>query len=154
MLDIWSRLYVHALLRESRIFPGVELHDETLDYLRYGYADLWKGDYRGEPVCVRAIRLRDPARLTDIKTVRDPSRLLRSRSVRIIAGILSCEQRGQASSQRAAHRRGFRDTVSALHHESMDDEWEHRQVYPGQRRCRSAVVSMCLSTWSLTKMTC
>jgi len=71
MLNVWLRLYAHALLRESRIFPGVELHDEHLDCVHNGFADIWKGDYRGKPVCVKVIRTQDRTPLREIEKVSD-----------------------------------------------------------------------------------
>jgi hypothetical protein len=66
---LWFRLYTHALLRDSRIFPNVELNDESLEYVPAGFADIWKGNYRGEPVCIKAIRTQDPIRLKEIERV-------------------------------------------------------------------------------------
>ena len=63
MLDIWLRLYTHALLVESRIFPDVELCDRHLDCSFYGFTDVWKGKYRGEPMCFKVIRTQDRAPL-------------------------------------------------------------------------------------------
>ena len=57
-LDLWLRLYAHALLRESQIFPGIKLCDESPGCSSGAFADIWKGDYRGEPVCVKVIRTR------------------------------------------------------------------------------------------------
>ena len=57
-LDLWLRLYAHALLRESQIFPGIELCAESPGCSSGAFADIWKGDYRGEPVCVKVIRTR------------------------------------------------------------------------------------------------
>ena len=68
--DPWTRLLTHALLRESRIFPGLELCNEPLDYTLPGFTDIWKGEYHGEPVCVKAVRRRDPSYLGDVEQVR------------------------------------------------------------------------------------
>jgi len=65
------RLYAYALLRGSRIFPDVELCDESLDYDPFGFADIWKENYRGDQVCIKAIRMRDPRYLEETKRVRD-----------------------------------------------------------------------------------
>ena len=46
----------HALLRGSRTFPGLELCDKPPDYTPYGFTDIWKGEYQGEPVCVKVAR--------------------------------------------------------------------------------------------------
>ena len=66
---LWLRLYAHALLLESRIFPNLELCDGSPDYAPYGLADIWKGNYRGEPVCIKVIRTRDSVRLMEIRRV-------------------------------------------------------------------------------------
>lgn len=66
---LWLRFYVHALLGRSRTPPNVELCDETPDYAPDGFADIWKGDYRGELVCVKVIRTQDPVRLSEIRKV-------------------------------------------------------------------------------------
>jgi hypothetical protein len=39
---LWFRLYTHALLLESRIFPDMELDDESPDYIPFGFVDTWK----------------------------------------------------------------------------------------------------------------
>ena len=69
----WFRLYVHALLRGSRIFPGVALHDDSPDYTSIGFADVWKGNYRGNPVFIKAIRTQKKLNLNRIKWVNDTS---------------------------------------------------------------------------------
>lgn len=61
---------MHTLLRESRIFPSVELCDESPDYTAAGFADIWKGRYHGEQVCVKAIRTQYPICLMEIEKVR------------------------------------------------------------------------------------
>jgi len=65
----WYRLYAHALLRGSDIFPNVKLCDESPDYEPLGFMDIWKGNYRGDQVCIKAIRIRDTAPLEEIKKV-------------------------------------------------------------------------------------
>jgi len=69
MLNLWLRLYAHALLRESRIFPGLELCDEPPDCVHNGFADIWMGDYCGELVCVKVIRTQDRTPLREIEKV-------------------------------------------------------------------------------------
>jgi len=69
-LNLRLRLHVHTLLCESRIFPGFELGDDSPDCLRNGFVDVWKGDYRGEPVCVKVIRTQNRTPLMEIKRVR------------------------------------------------------------------------------------
>jgi len=54
--DLETRLFTHALLRGSRIFPGLELYDHTPDYTPLGFTDIWKGEYHGDPVCVKVVR--------------------------------------------------------------------------------------------------
>ena len=60
---------MRTLLRESRIFPSVELCDDSPDYTPAGFADIWKGRYHGEPVCVKAIRTQYPICLMEIEKV-------------------------------------------------------------------------------------
>lgn len=135
--NLWLRLYAHALLRESRIFPGIKLRDESPGFLQHGFADIWKGDYRGKPVCVKVIRLRDPTALMEIGDVRNSCILSEVHSGRFVSDISSCERRGQtsSSSERTPRHRSFRNAISALHHESVDAEWKHRPVHPGELRC-------------------
>jgi hypothetical protein len=78
------RLYAHALLCESRIFPGVELCDESPDYMATGFTDIWKGNYHGELVCIKAVRADDPTDLKKVKSVRNSSLLLEVYSTRSI----------------------------------------------------------------------
>ena len=66
---LWRRIYTHALLLDSQIFPSIELSDESPEYTLSGITDFWKGIYRGEPVCIKAIRTQDPIRLKEIKRV-------------------------------------------------------------------------------------
>lgn len=70
MLHLWLRLYAHALLRESQIFPGLELYDESPGCSRNGFADTWKGTHCGELVCIKVIRTQDWAPLMNIGKVR------------------------------------------------------------------------------------
>jgi len=64
------RLYAQALLRGSRIFPDVELCDESTDYDPFGFADIWKENYHGDQVCIKAIRICDTSSSEMIKRVR------------------------------------------------------------------------------------
>lgn len=139
MLSPWLRLYAHALLRETRIFPGMELRDESPGCSHNGFADIWKGDHHGEPVCIKVIRTRKSIPLEKIKKVCGSFILLETCSVRSIPGISCCKGRGETrpTSERAPRYRGFRGIVSALHHESMDVEWEHHPVHPGEPGCQS-----------------
>jgi len=66
----WFRLYAHALLRGSHIFPDVELCDESTDYNPLGFTDVWKENYHGDQVCIKAIRIRNASRLEIIQRVR------------------------------------------------------------------------------------
>jgi hypothetical protein len=68
---LWLRLYAHALLLESRIFPHVKLYDEPLGYMPTGLTDIWKGNRRGEPVCIKAIRTEYLTCLKEIESVRN-----------------------------------------------------------------------------------
>jgi len=60
------RLLTHGLLRGSRIFYGLKLCDNPPDYMVDGFTDIWKGEYHGEPVCVKVVRGR---RLTCLREV-------------------------------------------------------------------------------------
>jgi hypothetical protein len=66
---LWCRVYTHALLLESRIFPNLELYDKFLDYTPFGFADIWKGNYHGELVCIKALRREDSALMKEAKMV-------------------------------------------------------------------------------------
>jgi len=44
------------MLRGSQILPGLRLRDTPLDYNPLGFTDIWKGEYHGEPVCVKVVR--------------------------------------------------------------------------------------------------
>jgi len=71
--SVWCplfRLYAHALLRGSHIFPDMKLCDKSLDYEPLGFVDIWKENYRGDRVCIKAIRTRSTTRLGEIKRVR------------------------------------------------------------------------------------
>jgi len=70
--DPWTRLLTHALLRGSRIFPGLEMPDKPPDYTHYGFADVWRGEYHGEPVCVKVARGYFLSELMELKQVRRP----------------------------------------------------------------------------------
>ena len=145
MLDPWLRLHAHALLRESRIFPGIKLYDEVPDCSCHGFADIWKGDYRGELVCVKVVRTRDRARLMEIEKVRLFFILLpEAYSARFIPDVPSCK-RAWSSSEPASNRPDFGDTLSTLHPESMDAGWEYRPVYPDEPRGQPADAGACLS---------
>lgn len=53
------------------MFLDVLLCDELpLDHTPIGFADIWKGNYRGELVCIKAVRTRSTFRLEEIKRVR------------------------------------------------------------------------------------
>ena len=87
MTRLWVRLRTHALLRESRIFPDVELCDELLDSMPYGFTDMWRGNYHGELVCIKAIRAQDPAHLKEIKSVCGSFLLPEVHSARLISDL-------------------------------------------------------------------
>ena len=69
MRDLWIRVYAHAFLRGSHVFPGVELHKESPEYESLGFVDVWKGKYHGNLVCIKAIRTRKKDNLGKIKKV-------------------------------------------------------------------------------------
>ena len=126
--DPWTRLLAHALLRGSRIFPGLELSDNPPDYTFRGLTDIWRGEYHGKPVCVKVARgqlLRD---LRMVKRVRGDHSIrseVCSARIHFIPDLPSCGRRDQAqfSSECTPHHPGFRGTVSILHHESVDGRW-------------------------------
>jgi len=146
MSNLCLRLHAHALLRESRIFPGVELCDETPCCSCNSFADIWKGDYRGELVCVKVIRARDRTSLVELKKVRDHLVLPETYSVHSISDIPSSEGGGRArsSSQRTPRHPGFGNTVSTLYHESLDAERKYHPVHPNEPGCRFPGAGMCL----------
>ena len=136
---LWFRLYVHALLLESRIFPNVELCDESPEYVSHGFTDTWKGNHRGELVCIKAIRLRYPPDEWEIDRVCTSFVFSEVYSVRFLLDISSCSGRDQAqpSSKCALSHRGFRDIISVLHHESVDAHGnitQYVEVNPGANR--------------------
>ena len=47
----------------------MELCDESPDYTPFGFADIWKGNYHGEPVCIKAIWGRHLIRLEKVKMI-------------------------------------------------------------------------------------
>ena len=73
MRDLWVRVYVHALLRGLYVFPGVQLVMESPAFEALGFVDVWRGNYHGNPVCIKSIRTRDPSNLKKIKKVQHES---------------------------------------------------------------------------------
>ena len=59
---LWTRIYAHALLLESRIFPYIRLDDESPDYLPFGFVDTWKGNDFGRPVYIKAVQIKGTRR--------------------------------------------------------------------------------------------
>jgi len=98
MLNLPLRLHAHALLRESLVFPGIELCDESPDCSPNGFADIWKGDYHGQSVCIKVIRTQDSTALLKIKSVGGSPLLPETYSPRFILGVPSCNRRGKARS--------------------------------------------------------
>ena len=49
----------------------MELCDESPGYTIFGLADVWKGNYHGEPVCIKAIRRMSPITLLGMKNIGD-----------------------------------------------------------------------------------
>jgi hypothetical protein len=47
----------------------MELCDESPGFMPTGFTDMWKGNFNGEVVCVKAIRTQDPIRLREIESV-------------------------------------------------------------------------------------
>jgi hypothetical protein len=86
---LWLRLYTHALLLESRIFAGLELSDEALGYIPTGFTDIWKGNFKGKPVCVKAVRTQDTIRLREIENVWSSFVSLEVYSVSFLLDLLS-----------------------------------------------------------------
>jgi len=143
--DPWTRLLAHALLRESRIFPGLGLCDKPPYYTPLGFTDIWKGEYHGEPVCVKVVR---GQRLTSLREVDGVWRPFYS-----VEGVLSSlvpdipphyrSEQAQFSSKHPPRHPGFGGAVSVLYHEPMDARWEHYPVYPSEPRCRSTDACTC-----------
>ena len=162
MRDLWIRLYVHALLRGSYVFNGVEMFPDTKPpataksptnaepsttesftsaqsstivetativevltnakspnnakpstnmesstnagpsstklpgFEPSGFVDVWRGNYRGNPVCIKAIRARNKSNLHKIKKVRDSLFRSGSHSPPIIPDLLPQWSRVQA----------------------------------------------------------
>ena len=69
--DLWIRIYVNALLRESRVFPDIELSTQSLDFDPLGFVDGWKASYYGRPVCIKAVRTRNKFDLEEIEKARN-----------------------------------------------------------------------------------
>jgi len=112
--------------------------DNPPDYTPYGFTDIWKGEYHGEPVCVKVARGRFLGELRKVEEVQNPSIQSEVYSVRFIPDIPSRGRREQAqfSSECASCHPGFGGTVSGLYHESVGAKWEHRSVHqsePGRR---------------------
>ena len=135
--DPWTRLLAHALLRESRIFYGLELCDKPPGYTPRGFTDIWKGEYNGELVCVKVIRGRKLTFLREVERVGDCFTQSAAYSIRFIPGIPSCGRREQTqfSSKCAPRHPGFGGGVSGLHRESVDARREHCPVYQNEPRC-------------------
>ena len=152
---LWFRLYVHALLLESQIFPSVELCDESPEYVSHGFTDTWKGSHRGALVCIKAIRLRYPPDEWEIDRVCTSFVFSEVYSVRFLPDISSCSGRDQAqpSSKCTLSHRGFRDIISVLHHESVDAQWEYHSVRRGEPGGQSADAGMCQSVRISTRKT-
>jgi len=68
--SLWFRLCAHTLLRGSHIFSAVELCDESPDYEPLGFVDVWKGNYHGDQLWIKAIRIPSITRLKGITRVR------------------------------------------------------------------------------------
>ena len=133
----------------------MELYDESPDYTPFGFADIWKGNRHGEPVCIRAIWTRDPLLLREIERVCGSLNLSEAYSVCPIPDVPSRCQWGHEhlTSERAPYYRGVRDAVSVLHHESVDAEREHHPVHQNALGCRPVDVGMSLSTQRSMTMT-
>ncbi|KAF9642387.1 kinase-like protein [Thelephora ganbajun] len=67
MQDLWIRLHFHALLRGSHVLPDAKLCNDSPDYEPLGFTDVWMGDLRGDPVCIKAIRTWSTTNLEKIK---------------------------------------------------------------------------------------
>jgi len=60
---------MHSLLRGSQIFPDLQLCDKPPKYTSRGYTDIWKGEYYGEPVCVKVVRGQELRCLREVERV-------------------------------------------------------------------------------------
>jgi hypothetical protein len=45
----------------------MKLRDKSLDYTPFGFADIWKGKYRGQAVCIKAVRETEQNSLREIE---------------------------------------------------------------------------------------
>jgi len=90
-LNIWLRLYSHALLLGSQTFPGIELFDESPGCSPNGFVDIWKGDYHGKSVSVKVIRTQDQTPLIKIKKVYSLFVISNTHSSHFLPDIPPCE---------------------------------------------------------------
>lgn len=123
MRDLWIRLYIHALLRALHVFPGVELGAESPEYEPFGFVDVWRGNYHGNPVCIKAIRTRNSANLRKIKMVHTfLTRLIIVSNLTFMPDLLPRSWGVQAflSSEHTSCCSDFGVALPILHHESLD----------------------------------
>ena len=129
---------MHALLRGSHIFPGVEPSTGSPDFDPLGLADVWKGNYHGNPVCIKAIRTRNKSNLEKIKKVHGSPIRLESSSSHATLGLFSRRSRAQAffAPEYTSYCSDFGGLVPILYYESLDDGWGYREVHPDQFWCQ------------------
>ena len=132
MESLWTRVYVHALLRGSHVFPGVELSTGPPDFDPLGLVDVWKGNYRGNPVCIKAIRMRNKSKLEKIKKVHSSPIRLESSSPHATLDLFPWRSRAQVffASEHTSYCSGLGGLVPILCYESLDDGWGYREVHP------------------------
>lgn len=145
MRDLWIRLYVHALLRGSRVFPGLELCSGSPGYEPLGFTDIWKGRYHGSEVCIKTIRT--PTNLEKIKRVRGPVHPRSEPNLhRLVPDLPPRSQRAQAlfPPKHSSHTSGLGDAISVLCRKPVDAKWEHYAVHREESECKSANAGICL----------
>ena len=135
---LWFRLYTYALFCESCIFD-IDLCNECPDYMATGFMDIWKGNYRGGLVCIKAVRIQDPACMELLEWVCSSFLLSEVYSVNFIPDLPS----QNLPPERAPHHQCFGSTASVLHNEPVDARWEHYPVHPGEPECQPVGVGMC-----------
>jgi hypothetical protein len=126
----------------------MELCDESPDYMPTGFTDVWKGNYHGEPVCIKAIRTLDLYHLKKTKRVCGSFILPKVYSAGFMPDLPWGDQQARAHfpPKHTSHHRGFGDTVSVLHRKSVDARREHHPVHQGESKCRSADAGTSQST--------
>jgi hypothetical protein len=108
-----------------------------------GFTDIWKGNYDGKPVCIKAIRTKDLNRLREIQGVRDSLVASTAYSAHFIPDLPLVQ--AHFPSEFTPRYPDFRDAVSVsgapisvLLHEPVDARWERHTVHPDEPKCEPA----------------